>query len=126
MGLLLVSLTFAILQGLGLGHNLVTNRFAPLGVPWLVLMYGLLGGCVSCIVTLGRFRSDSPPIFIIISWFTRPFVGAILAILAYLFLTCGLFSFGGITSSSGDHMALFLLAGAFAGFGESWIFFRCG
>ncbi len=126
VGLLLVSLTFAILQGLGLGHNLVTNRFAPLGVPWLVLMYGLLGGCVSCIVTLGRFRSDSPPIFIIISWFTRPFVGAILAILAYLFLTCGLFSFGGITSSSGDHMALFLLAGAFAGFGESWIFFRCG
>lgn len=120
--LLLVSLTFAALQGLGLGHGLVNGQFAPLGVPWLVLMYGLLGGCVSCIVTLGSFRADATPVFIIISWFTRPFVGAILAILAYLLLTCGLFSFGGNTS--GEHMPLFLLTGALAGFGESWIFFR--
>ncbi len=120
--LLLVSLTFATLQGLGLGHKVATGQFAPLGVPWLVLMYGLLGGCVSCIVTLGRFRANNTPVFIIISWFTRPFVGAILAILAYLFLTCGLFSFGGNTI--GQHMPLFLLTGALAGFGESWIFFR--
>ena len=120
--LLLISLTFAALQGLGVGHKLVTSQFAPLGAPWLVLMYGLLGGCVSCIVTLGRFRANTTPVFIIISWFTRPFVGAILAILAYLLLTCGLFSFGGNTSS--QHMPLFLLTGALAGFGESWIFFR--
>ena len=118
--LLLISLTFAALQGLGFGHKLVAGQFAPLGVPWLVLMYGLLGGCVSCIVTLGRFRANNTPVFIIISWFTRPFVGAILAILAYLVLTCGLFSFGGNT---GQHMPLFLLAGALAGFGESRIFF---
>ncbi len=126
VGLLFISLTFAILQGLGLGHNLFTNQFVPLGVPWLVLMYGLLGGCVSCIVTLRRFRADGPPLFIIISWFTRPFVGAILAILAYLVLTCGLFSFGESMNNIDSHMALFLLAGALAGFAESWIFFRRG
>lgn len=120
--LLLVSLTFAALQGLGPGRSLVNDQFAPLGVPWLVLMYGLLGGCVSCIVTLGRFRATATPVFILISWFTRPFVGAILAVLTYLLLTCGVFSFGGNTG--GQHMSLFLLAGALAGFGESWIFFK--
>jgi cation transport regulator ChaC len=124
VGLLFVSLLFAVLQGLGVGHTLVTGEVALLGVPWLVLMYGLLGGCVSCIVTLGRFRTDGPPVFIIISWFTRPFVGAILAILAYLLLTCGMFSFGENMSNIGNHMALFLLTGALAGFGESWIFFK--
>ena len=120
--LLLVSLTFAALQGLGPGRGLINDQFAPLGVPWLVLMYGLLGGCVSCIVTLGRFRATATPVFILISWFTRPFVGAILAVLAYLLLTCGLFSFGGNTG--GQHMSLFLLAGALAGFGEGWVFFK--
>ncbi|GAC1500309.1 MAG: hypothetical protein NVS2B12_07470 [Ktedonobacteraceae bacterium] len=124
VGLLLFALVFAGLQSLGLGHRLVANQFNPLGVPWLVLMYGLLGGCVSCIVTLGRFRTTDPPLFIIISWFTRPFIGAILAILAFLLLTSGIFAFDGSPGSITHHMTLFWLVGALAGFAESWIFFR--
>jgi hypothetical protein len=119
--LLLIALTFAALESMRPDYELVNRQFAPLGVPWLVLMYGLLGGCVSCIVTLGRFRATSTPIFIIISWFTRPFVGAMLAVLAYLLLICGIFSFSG--NANDQHLPLFLLAGAVAGFGESRVFF---
>ncbi len=119
--LLLTVLVFAVLQGLGLGNGVLTNHFTPLGVPWLVMMYGLLGGCISSIVTLGRFRADDLPLFLVVTWFTRPFVGAVLAILAFLLLTSGLFAFG---DDTGRHMPFFLLVGALAGFCEGWIFIR--
>ncbi len=121
VSLLLVSLVFAVLQGLGFAQDALTNQFMPLAVPWLVMMYGLLGGCISSIITLGRFRANCPPPYIIITWFTRPFIGAILAVLSYLLLTSGVFAFG---PTSNGHMALFLLAGALAGLGERWVFFK--
>ncbi len=119
--LLLTVLIFAVLQGLGFGNGVLTSHFTPLGVPWLVMMYGLLGGCISSIVTLGRFRADDLPLFLIVTWFTRPFVGAVLAILAFLLLTSGLFALG---DGTGRHMPFFLLIGALAGFCEGWIFVR--
>jgi hypothetical protein len=119
--LLLIALVFAIVQGLGFGNDVLNNSFAPLGVPWMVMMYGLLGGCISSIVTLGRLQVDAPPTFIIITWFTRPFIGAILAILSYVLLTSGVFIWSASISSN---PAFFSLAGALAGLGEGWIFFR--
>jgi cation transport regulator ChaC len=121
VSLLLVSLVFAVLQGLGFAQGALTSQFMPLAVPWLVMMYGLLGGCISSIITLGRFRANCPPPYIIITWFTRPFIGAVLAVLSYLLLTSGLFAFG---PTANGHMALFLLAGALAGLGERWVFFK--
>jgi hypothetical protein len=118
VSLLLLSLTFAVLQGLGLMGGIFNSTFTPLGVPWLVMMYGLLGGCISSIVTLGHFRTDSSPSFIIITWFTRPFIGSILAVLSYVFLASGVFKL------NAAHMPLFLLVGALAGLMEGWIFFK--
>jgi hypothetical protein len=86
-------------------------------------MYGLLGGCVSSIITLGRFRADCPPVFVIITWFTRPFIGSLLAVLSYTLLTSGIFT---LSRSFGQHMALCLLVGALAGLAEGWIFFKRG
>jgi hypothetical protein len=123
VSLLLIALTFAILQGLGMWSNVLTSSFTPLGVPWLVMMYGLLGGCVSSIITLGRFRADCPPVFVIITWFTRPFIGSLLAVLSYTLLTSGIFT---LSRSFGQHMALCLLVGALAGLAEGWIFFKRG
>ena len=120
--LLLIALIFAIVQGLGFGNGVLNNSFAPLGVPWMVMMYGLLGGCISSIITLGRLRVDAPPTFIIITWFTRPFIGAILATLSYVLLTSGLFIWSENISSN---PAFFSLAGALAGLCEGWIFFKC-
>lgn len=119
--ILFIALTLAILQGLGLTHGVVNDKFAPLGVPWLVLMYGLLGGCISSMVTLGRLRMDNPPAFVIITWFTRPFVGVILAILSYVLLTSGIFAW---SVNIGRNTALVSLVGALAGFCEGRIFFR--
>ncbi len=121
--LLLIILTFAVLHGLGFGHHVLANTFAPLGVPWLVIVYGLLGGCVSCLLTLRQLRIPHPPLFVVITWFTRPYIGAVLAIFAYLLLTSGLFIGG---QSVQRHTAFFWLVGALAGFSEGWIFFRRG
>ena len=121
VSLLLISVLFAVLQGLGFAQGALTDSFMPLAVPWLVMMYGLLGGCISSIITLGRFRANCPPPYIIITWFTRPFIGAVLAVLSYLLLTSGLFAFSPATNG---RMALFLLAGALAGLGERWVFFK--
>jgi hypothetical protein len=118
---LLIVLIFAVLQGMGFGNTVLTNDFTLLGVPWLVLTYGLLGGCMSCIISLGRLRSTHPPAFIVITWFTRPYVGAALALFSYLFLTSGFFIFD---RSGGKHDAFFLLVGALAGLCEGWIFQR--
>jgi len=119
--LLLVLLAFAVLQGLGIENIALSNDFTPLGVPWQELVYGLLGGCTSSIITLGRARSTNPAVFVIIIWFTRPYVGVVLAILAYLFLNSGLFN---LVGNLGPHSALFLLVAALAGLCESWFFVR--
>jgi hypothetical protein len=121
MLVLLGVLTFAVLQGMGFANRVLTANFMPLGVPWLVLIYGLLGGCISSIITLGRSRLTNPPLFIIITWFSRPYIGVVFAILTYLILTSGIFF---ISYGSGQHSTLFLLAGALAGLCEGWIFLR--
>ncbi|GCE17813.1 gamma-glutamylcyclotransferase family protein [Dictyobacter kobayashii] len=121
VSLLLIVLIVAIIQGLGLANGIFNHNFSPLGVPWLVMMYGLLGGCISCIVTLGRLQLDRPPTFIIITWFTRPFIGAVLAILSYILLTSGMFSW---SESMSRNIAFFSLVGALAGLCEGRVFFR--
>lgn len=119
--LFLMILTFAILQGMGFAQGILTNDFTPLGVPWLVIMYGLLGGCVSSIITQGRLHTPHLPLFVVITWFIRPYIGAVLAMFAYILLTSGLFMMG---QTLQKHMAFFWLVGALAGFCEGWIFSR--
>jgi cation transport regulator ChaC len=119
VGELLIVLALAIMQAMGFANTIITNNFTLLGVPWMVLMYGLLGGCISSLVSLGRLRTTHPPAFVVITWFTRPYVGAALALLSYLFLTSGFFLFD---RSAGRHDAFFLLVGALAGLCESRIF----
>jgi hypothetical protein len=121
--LLLIILTFAVLQGMGFGQSVLTDNFTPLGVPWLIIMYGLLGGCISSLITLGHLRTPHPPLFVVITWFVRPYIGAVLAIFAYILLTSGLFIVG---QSVQRHMAFFWLVGALAGFCEGWVFSKRG
>ena len=122
--LLLAILAFAIVQGVGIANDVLNDHFTLLSVPWLVLIYGLLGGCISSIVTLGRITQPiDAPVFVVITWFTRPFVGVVLALFAYLLLNSGIF-LPTSTSTSGQHQALFLLIGALAGVCEGWLFLR--
>lgn len=119
--ILLALLSFAIVQGLGIVNDVLSANVTLFSVPWLVLMYGLLGGCISSIVTLGRTPQPiDAPTFVLITWFTRPFVGAVLALFAYLLLSSGLFVSAGVVE--GRHDALFLLIGALAGLCEGWLF----
>ena len=119
--LFLTVLVFSVLQTLGFGSNVLTASFAPLGTPWFVLVYGLLGGCVSGIITLSRRTPANPPGIVVITWFTRPFIGAVLAALAYLALNSGFFV---LTGTAQQHYALFSLVGVLAGLCERWVFFR--
>ena len=119
--LLVIVLAFAVLQGMGFGQDVLTNDFSPLEVPWLVIMYGLLGGCISSLLSLGRLRAPHPPLFVIITWFVRPYIGAVLAIFAYVLLTSGVFLVG---QDVEKHLTFFWLVGALAGFSEGWLFFR--
>lgn len=112
--LLLCTLTLAVLQGLAFWPKIFNDAFTPLGVPWYVLLYGLLGGCVSCVISLNRL-AGRPPGFVVLTWFLRPFLGAILGALAYLLLTSGAFL---ISSRPAPHFALYALVGALAGLGE--------
>ena len=121
--LLVGVLAFAVLQGMGFGQDVLTNTFTPLEVPWLVILYGLLGGCVSCLLSLEHLRAPHPPLFVIIIWFVRPYIGAVLAIFAYILLTSGLFITG---QNVQRHMTFFWLMGALAGFSEGLLFFRRG
>lgn len=118
---LLGGLAFAIVQGLGFVLPGLGASFAPLNVPWLVMFYGLLGACVSCIVMLVRYRAMSLPHFVIVGWFTRPYIGAVLAALAYLLLNSGIFALRAVGE---QQQTLSLLVGAIAGLCEGWIFFR--
>ncbi len=114
-------LALGVVEGLGFGRTVFTLHFAPLGVPWFVLVYGLIGGCVSCIVRLARNPIQSLPPFILITWFTRPYFGIVLAMLMYLFLNTGLFALRG---GNGVHALLFSLLGFAAGLCEGWLFHR--
>ncbi len=119
--ILLGTLTLILLQSLGLLDLTAMSSSTALNVPGIVLVYGMLGGCISSIVTLGRFRAVQTPGFVLMTWFTRPYVGAVLALFAYLLLTSGLFIFG---SNVQQHQALYLLAGILAGLCEGWLFLR--
>ena len=121
VGLLLLLLLLAVIQGIGVVHGALADGFTPLGVPWQVIIYGLLGGCISCIVSLSNMRTYDPPLFVMITWFTRPFVGSILAVFSYILLTSGLFMLGGSVTR---HPGFFWLAGTFAGLCEWWFFCR--
>jgi hypothetical protein len=120
-GLVLILLLLSVIVGIGVARGALVGRFTLLGVPWQVLIYGLLGGCISCIVSLSNVRASGLPLFIMITWFTRPFVGSILAAFSYVLLTSGLFMLGGIVDR---HPGFFWLVGIFAGFCEWWLFCR--
>jgi hypothetical protein len=119
--LLLAVLSLAVLEGLGLGREIFNAAFTPLGVPWFVLAYGLLGGCVSCLVTLGRRLASREPVFLLITWFVRPCLGIVLAMLAYLLLDSGLIALGAAPGHAG---ALFSLVGMLAGYCEHRLMLR--
>lgn len=118
--LLLATLMLAIVQGLGILPAIFNNNFAPLGVPWYVLLYGLLGGCISCIVSLSRPRFTYPPTFVVLTWFLRPFLGAMLGALSYLVLNSGLVL---LDTHPLQHFALCSLVGALAGLCEGRLLF---
>ncbi len=117
--LLLLVLTLAVLQGMGFVS--LPSGLLVLGVPWLVLAYGLLGACMSSLVSLGRSRQMQRPLFVIILWFARPYLGIVLAALAYLLFNSGLFV---VAEVAARHTTLLPLLGALAGLSESWFFLR--
>ncbi len=118
---LLLVLACAVLQGMGFGSRFLTPGLLILGVPWLVLAYGLLGACTSSLVSLGRSFQVKRPLFVIILWFARPYLGIVLAALVYLLFNCGLFV---IAEPAAKHSTLLPLLGALAGLSESWFFLR--
>ena len=121
VALLLSALALAVVQALGYWNTVFTASFAPLGAPWYVLLYGLVGGCISCIMTLGRSTRPAWPGFVILTWFARPFLGAVLAALAYLVLFSGLFAMSVVPA---QRYAIFSVVGAIAGLCEGWLLFR--
>ena len=121
VGTLMAALALAVMQTLGYWNQLFTASFAPLGAPWYVLLYGLLGGCISCIMALGRSSQPAEPGFVILTWFARPFLGMVLAALAYLALSSGLFI---ISVVPAQRYAIYSVVGAVAGLCEGWLFFR--
>ena len=121
VGILMAALALAVVQTLGYWNQLFTASFSPLGTPWYVLLYGLLGGCISCIMALGRSSHPTVPGFVILTWFARPFLGMVLAALAYLLLTSGLFS---ISIVPAQRYAICSVVGAIAGLCEGRLFFR--
>jgi cation transport regulator ChaC len=118
---LLLVLAFAVVQGIGFASRFLTLNLRLLEVPWLVLIYGVLGGNLSCIVALGRARHLKLPFFVLMLWFVRPLVGGVLALFVYLFLNSGLFT---IVDLAASHPTLFPLLGALAGFCEGRLFAR--
>ncbi len=120
--LLMAALALAVMQTLGYWSQVFNAAsFAPLGAPWYMLLYGLLGGCISCIMTLGRPTRPTLPGFVILTWFARPYLGAVLAALAYLALSSGLFVISVVPE---QRYAVFSVVGAVAGLCEGWLFFR--
>jgi cation transport regulator ChaC len=118
--LLPITLTLIVLQSLGI-LNLFQVTNSPVGVPVLVLIYGLLGGCISSILTLRRAQTLLSPSFVLLTWFTRPYIGAVLALLTFLLLQSGIIAING---SIARHGVFFLLASTLAGLCEHWLFVR--
>jgi hypothetical protein len=114
-------LVFALIEGFGNGNSLFTASFIPPGVPWFILIYGFMGGCLSSIVTLARSRATQPPTSVLITWFARPFIGAVLSVIAFLLLNSGLFVLNGNIQ---QHDALFSLLALVAGTCEGWLFIK--
>ena len=119
--LLLCVLVLAVFQGLGFWPRVFLAAFAPLGIPWYVLLYGLLGGCISCLISLGRPVRQYPPTFVVLTWFMRPFLGVILGSFAYLVLSSGAIL---VSAQPVQHFALCSAIGALAGLCEGKLFFR--
>lgn len=118
--LVLTTLTLAILQALGTWDQPLTASFAPLGVPWYVLVYGLLGACVSCMLALTREQTTGPPAFVLLTWFARPYIGALLAALAYLMLNSGFLL---LSAQPLQRYALFSIIATLAGLCEGRLLF---
>ena len=121
--LLLCVLILAVFQGLNFWPRVFNATFAPLGIPWYVLLYGVLGGCVSCMMSLGRPVRKYPPTFVVLTWFMRPFLGAVLGSFAYLVLNSGAIL---ISTQPTQHFALCSVVGGLAGLCEGKLFFRAG
>ncbi len=118
---LLLVFTLATLQALGAGGYLFPATFTPLGIPWFVAVYGYIGSCLSCSVRLARQHKIYPPAYVVIIWFTRPFIGVILAVTGYLLLNSGLFVLSGAAE---QHKMLYSLLAVLFGFCEGWLFYR--
>lgn len=119
--LLLGALVLAIFQGMGFWPNVFTKNFTPLGIPWYVLLYGLLGGCASCVISLNRPASGYPPAFVVLTWFARPFLGAILGAFAYLLLNSGAVV---LSAQPAQHFALSAVISGLAGLCEGKLLLR--
>ena len=119
--MVLAVFVLAVLQGLGFGGAYLTANFLLLGVPWFVLVYGMIGGCLSSLIALGRGAVQVPQSFVLVTWFARPFVGALLASVAYLLLNSGLFVLSGNVV---QHAMLYSLLAVVAGASEGWLFQR--
>lgn len=113
--ILLGTLILAVFQGLSFWPDVFNNAFTPLGIPWYILLYGLLGGCVSCIISLNRAFLNNPPTFTIFTWFARPLLGAVLGAFAYLLLNSGAVL---LSAQSAQHFALCSIASGLAGLCE--------
>ncbi|HEY0757171.1 MAG TPA: gamma-glutamylcyclotransferase [Ktedonobacteraceae bacterium] len=118
--LMISALLLAVLQGLNFWSVTFNAVFNPLGIPWYVSLYGLLGGCLSCIVSLGRPLRRYPPVFVMLTWFMRPFLGAFLASFAYLLLSSGIIL---VSTQPTQHFALCSAVSALVGFCERKMFF---
>lgn len=121
VAILMGALGLAVVQSLGEWKQFFSAGFAPLGAPWYVLLYGLLGGCISCMMALGRAHRPTVPGFVMLTWFARPFLGMVLAALAYLALFSGAFN---VSMVPEQRYAVCSVVGALAGLCEGWLFFR--
>jgi hypothetical protein len=119
--LLLGALVLAIFQGMGFWPNVFTKNFTPPGIPWYVLLYGLLGGCASCVISLNRPASGYPPAFVVLTWFARPFLGAILGAFASLLLNSGAVV---LSAQPAQHFALSAVISGLAGLCEGKLLLR--
>lgn len=119
--LLLGTLVLVVFQGLSFWPEVFNDAFKPLGVPWYVLLYGVLGGCISCINSLGRPICKYPPNFVVLTWFMRPLLGAVLGAFAYLILNSGAIL---VSAQPAQHFALCSVVGGLAGFCEGKLFMR--
>lgn len=111
----------ALVMALGLGLDISTpnSTLVPPGIPWYAFLYGLVGGCVSCIISLGKPGQAYPSTFVVLTWFARPFLGAFLGALACLLLDSGIIL---VSTQPLQHFAACAIVSTSAGFCEGPIF----